>query len=168
MLDILTKDIPMKCIILFMMIASIVGAEPEKSTILIEDLCSPVKIKSEFDGINSEINLFGYDNDRIRFIVNKSMNPDQSIKGTVYSVVVDHESECFKAEIKNGDIVGIGDKEIMCKKLKDNTKFYPYVYDAYLIYSKKYNFVFPIVNKKEMFGYYSDDMINYFVNKYLK
>ena len=158
----------MKYIILFLMIASVVGADAEKNTILIEDLCSPVKLKSEFDGINSEIKLFGYDNDRIRFIVNKAMNTDQSIKRTVYSVVVDHENECFKAEILNGDIIGSGDKEIMCKKIKDNTKYYPYVYNAYLIYSKKYNFVFPIVDKKEMFGYFCDEMINYFVNKYIK
>ena len=151
-----------------MMFASIIGAETEKNTILIEDLLSPVKLKCEFDGINSEIKLFGYDNDRIRVIVNKSMNANQSIKSTVYSIVIDHENECFKAEIINGDIVGSGDKEIMCKRIKDNTRYYPYVYSAYLIYSKKYNFVFPIVDKNEMFGYFSDEMIKYFVNKYLK
>lgn len=145
------------------------GAEAQKDKpILVEDPASPVKQAGADGGSHREIRLFGYDDDRIRIIVTRDLGADQKVRSTTYAIVVDHENECYTASVLNGEITGSGDQDISCRRIRDNTRFYPYLYDAYLIYSKKHGFVFPIVDHASMFGDYPNDMVRYFAAKYLK
>jgi hypothetical protein len=99
------------------------------------------------------------------------MKVDSTTKNNIYAILLDNENESYSVEIMAGVIKENGDKDIKCQKLKDNIRHYPYLNEAYLIYSKKHNFVFPIVFDKNGGDYlcgYNDDMINYFIRKYIK
>lgn len=170
-------------ILSFLLLACCGGATPAEEPmkppaahrILSEDTYSPLFAPDE-RGVSSAIHSYSYDHDRIRIIIYLDMHSEDQSGRTLVRVIEHGKTEIFSAILKDGAISPSGDQTVELIRIHDNTRFYPFPYEAYLLHSRAHDFVMPLVflpnEKGRIRGLYlvgddlSDDLVGYFTQAY--